>query len=218
MPSMGTAQSAHSGLSPWLWRDVCAIPHSHSQVRALGSGTASQNTWTYRLALRVYADLQRHFISFLVKITGIVIWVAFYVLYKSIVRLRSVNGQRTKEGACIQEEYFSGPWQAHLPITCRNSVLLIWESLMLKVSSCLTSPSKNPSWEEWKKRVAGGQRCCWPCGNTQPWRCSPKWKLPWLKSDTGFLMALNTVAEDIPEWMKESYHLKKFGLWIVLVF
>ena len=154
MPSMGTAQSAHSGLSPWLWRDVCAIPHSHSQVRALGSGTASQNTWTYRLALRVYADLQRHFISFLVKITGIVIWVAFYVLFKSIVRLQSVNGQRTKEGACIQGEYFSGPWLAHLPITCRNSVLLIWESLMLKVSSCLTSPSKNPSWKQWGKRVA----------------------------------------------------------------
>lgn len=34
----------------------------------------------------------------------------------------------------------------YLPITCRNSVLLICESLMLKVSSCLTSPSRNPSY------------------------------------------------------------------------
>ena len=145
---------AHTRGSPWLWRDMCAILHSHSQVRPLGSGTASQNTWTYRLALWVYADLQRHLISFLVKIIDIGIWVAFYVLFKSIVRLQSVKGQRTKEEACIQEEYFSGPWQAHLPITCRNSVLLIWESLMLKVSSCLTSPSKNPSWKQWGKRVA----------------------------------------------------------------
>ena len=35
---------------------------------------------------------KKHFISFLVKIIGIVNWVAFYVLFKSIDRLQSVNG------------------------------------------------------------------------------------------------------------------------------
>ena len=29
-----------------------------------------------------------------------------------------------------------------------------------------------------------GRRCCWRCGNTQRWRCSPKWKPPWWKSPT----------------------------------
>ena len=96
---------AHTQGSPWLWRQVREIPHSHSQVRALGSGTASQNTWTYRLALWVYADLQRHFTSFLVKITGIVIWVAFYVLFKSIVRLQSTAKEQKR--AHVYEKTFS---------------------------------------------------------------------------------------------------------------
>lgn len=59
-----------------------------------------------------------------------------------------------KRGHCWTTALKSGKMQCspqncsrfrYLPMTCRNSVLLICESLMLKVSSCLTSPSRNPS-------------------------------------------------------------------------
>lgn len=58
-----------------------------------------------------------------------------YLLYTSTLHLNQME-QTSIESRAL-----------HLPTTWSNSALLIWVSLILTVSSCLTSPSRKPSFK-----------------------------------------------------------------------